>query len=42
VLLAALRALGDAPARSLTKPRHDILAISGNLNRLDFQRGTRI
>jgi hypothetical protein len=24
------------------KPRHDILAISGNLRRLDFQRGTRI
>ena len=26
----------------LVKPRHDILAISGNLSRLDFQRGTRI
>jgi hypothetical protein len=34
------------PIKSLVareyKPRHDILAISGNLSRLDFQRGTRI
>jgi hypothetical protein len=26
----------------LPKPRHDILVTSGNLSRLDFQRGTRI
>ena len=32
----------EAFARSLHKPRHDILAISGNLSRLDFQRDIRI
>jgi hypothetical protein len=31
-----------ARLRRTYKPRHDILAISGNLSRLDFQRGTKI
>ena len=35
----ALRGVSGAPR---DKPRHDTLAISGNLSRLDFQRGTRV
>ena len=37
------RALGLLAVDPITdKPRHDILAISGNLSRLDLQRGVQI